>query len=168
MNDSQCRYDQFILIFVSLPRTNTADALRCIKAPLRCCDTWTVRARKCTQDRTSVRYGSFDHPPHPSERFNREELDEYQRYPTANTRLCRTLTHMRDMQEQVGQNMGTATGIDVFPCPQCLKGRFWTQFFSHLYSSVLYNERCIPRIITSCMLRPTREGHQRTRCRMSR
>ena len=45
--------------------------------------------------------------------------------------------------------MGTATGIDVFPCPQCQKGRFWTQLLSHLYSSVLYNERCIPRIISS-------------------
>jgi len=45
MNDSQCRYDH---LFVSLPRTNTADALRCIKAPLRCCDAWTVCARKWT------------------------------------------------------------------------------------------------------------------------
>ena len=65
MNDFQCRYDQFVLVLVSLPRTNTADALRCIKALLRCCDAWTVCARKCTQDRTSVRYGSFDHSPHP-------------------------------------------------------------------------------------------------------
>jgi len=55
MNDSQCRYDQFILVFVSLPRTNTADALRCIKAPLRCRDAWTVCARKWTKVRTSVR-----------------------------------------------------------------------------------------------------------------
>jgi len=45
--------------------------------------------------------------------------------------------------------MGTATGSNVFLFPQCQKGRFWTQLLSQLYSSVLYNERCISRITSS-------------------
>jgi len=58
---------------------------------------------------------------------------------TVNIRLCRTLTHMTGMQEQVGYKVRAATGNNFFPTPQCQEGRFWAQLLSQLYTRVLYN-----------------------------
>jgi len=46
---------------------------------------------------------------------------------TVNIRLCRTLTHMTGMQEQVGYKVRAATGNNFSPTPQCQEGRFWAQ-----------------------------------------
>ena len=59
-----------------------------------------------------------------------------------NIRLCRTLTHMTGMQEQVGYNVCAATGNQFFPASQCQEGRFWVQLLSQLYGACPKNETC--------------------------
>jgi len=79
---------------------------------------------------------------------------------TVNIRICRSLTHMTGMQEQVGHKVRAATGNNIFRTPQCQGGRFWAQLLSQLYSRVLYNWSGYNRIFTvpfMCLWAP----HQR-------
>ena len=70
--------------------------------------------------------------------------------------LCRILTRITGMQEQVGYNVRAATGNKFFPAPQCQEGRFWVKLLSQLYSRVIhhwsgYNRiLTVPRVVSSC------------------